>query len=406
MGKFRENVAAAALGCAVFLLGGFMRFFHLSDLHIGKSLHGYSLAELQRQMLEQIIRQAGQERPDAIVIAGDIYDKPAPSGEAVLLFDWFLTELSGLQPRIPVMIISGNHDSSQRLKYASAMLEEHQIYLAARPPQKEGEYLQKVMLFDQYGPVTFYLLPYIRPRMAGQVLGEEKTGSYHETVKYLLERENPDWEQRNVLVSHQFYTAGTFRPQTSDSETIHVGGMDNVDIEAIRKFDYAALGHIHGPQQVKEPHIRYCGSPMKYSVSEWKQEKGILLVELKAKGEAPQFSLLPLKVQRDVVKKRGTLEEILAEGKCEDFVSVTLTDEKELYQPRDILEEYFPWLLEVKVENSRTRNMVHPEGEILWEEDPMTVFEQFFREMQGRDMTEAEKRVMRKTAQKAGEESR
>lgn len=381
-----------------------MRFFHLSDLHIGRYLHGYSLADQQREILAQIIQWAKKERPDAIVIAGDIYDKPSPSGEAVLLFDRFLTELSRLKPQIPVMIISGNHDSPKRLQYAGALLKEHQIYLAAQPPGKEEDYLSKLILTDEYGEIVFYMLPYIRPQAVRQALKEGQTDSYHRAVKGLLERENPDWNKRNVLIAHQFFTAGSFRPQTSDSETIHVGGMDNVDIEAVRQFDYVALGHIHGAQKVKETHIRYCGSPMKYSVSEWRQEKGILLVEMGKKGEPLMYRTLPLAAPKDVVKKKGTLKEILAEGKCGDFVSVTLTDEKELYQPREILEEYFPNLLEVKVENKRTRKMFEEETEISWDDDPMTVFEQFFREMQGRDMTEEERSVMKETAKKAGEE--
>ncbi|MGI6006085.1 MAG: exonuclease SbcCD subunit D [Ruminococcus sp.] len=380
-----------------------MRFFHLSDLHIGRYLHGYSLIDLQRQVLNQIIRWADREKPDAIVIAGDIYDKPSPSGEAVLLFDWFLTELSRMKPQIPVLIISGNHDSSMRLKYASALLKEHRIYVAARPPRTAEDYLQKLTLSDEYGDVTFYMLPYIRPQAVRQVLGEERMESYHDTVRLLLERETPDWEQRNVLISHQFYTAGTLPLQRSDSETIQVGGLDNVDIEVIRRFDYAALGHIHGAQQVGEPYIRYCGSPMKYSVSEWKQKKGILLVTLGEKGEGIQYETLPLKPDRDVTKRQGTLEEVLAAGKSDDFISVTLTDEKELYRPRDILEEYFPNLLEVKIENSRTRRMLHQGEEILWEEDPMTAFRQFFQEMQGRDMTEEERKVMCDVIKEAGE---
>ena len=177
-----------------------------------------------------------------------------------------------------------------------------------------------------------------------------------------------------------------------------------MDIEAVRRFDYVALGHLHSAQKVKEEHIRYCGSPMKYSVSEWKQPKGILLVTLGAKGEPLQLETLPLKPDRDVVRRRGTLEEVLSGGRSEDFISVTLTDEKERYQPREILEEYFPFLLEIKVENSRTRNRISTGEEMKWEEDPMAAFEQFFQEMQGRAMSESERKILEETVREAGEE--
>ena len=381
-----------------------MRFFHLSDLHIGRHLHGYSLLEQQKQVLGQVLRWAEEKKPDAIVIAGDIYDKVSPSGEAVLLFDWFLTELSLLRPQIPLLLISGNHDSSMRLKYASELMKKNRIYVAARTPEGQEEHLQKLTLTDGYGPVHFYLLPYVRPRAVRMATGEIHETGYQEAVAGLLARERPDWGERNVLISHQFYTAGSWSPSVSDSESIHVGGLDNVDIEAVRRFDYVALGHLHSAQKVKEEHIRYCGSPMKYSVSEWKQPKGILLVTLGAKGEPLQLETLPLKPDRDVVRRRGTLEEVLSGGRSEDFISVTLTDEKERYQPREILEEYFPFLLEIKVENSRTRNRISTGEEMKWEEDPMAAFEQFFQEMQGRAMRKKKKKILEETVREAGEE--
>ncbi|MCH1981126.1 exonuclease SbcCD subunit D [Ruminococcus sp. OA3] len=381
-----------------------MRFFHLSDLHIGKQLHHYNLQKDQTQILHQIAEYARAEQPDAIVVAGDIYDKAAPSGEAVAIFDQFLTELSRIRPQIPVLIISGNHDSPRRLQYASSILQDNQIYIAAVPPATPQDRLTKVTLEDAYGEVCFYLLPFVKPGYVRQALEGERADSYDEAVRKLIRREEIDFDKRNVLVSHQFYTAGSHAPELSDSETVHVGGMDNVDIQAITGFDYAALGHIHGAQKVKEPWVRYCGTLLKYSVSEWKQEKALLEVTLNRKGEEPEFRTLPLSPLHDVTRRKGTLAELLEEERCEDYVSVTLTDEGELYQPRELLERVFPRILEVKAENSRTRSLLDEVAGVRWEQDPGAAFAGFFRQMQGREMTEEENRIMRSILDRAKEE--
>lgn len=367
-----------------------MKFFHLSDLHIGKQLHKYPLIHDQEVILKQIVSYAENLRPDAILIAGDIYDKETPSGEAVLLFDRFLTELSRLDPKIPVLIISGNHDSPKRMKYASSLLEAQKIYIAAQPPMNPEDYLPKVTLRDEFGDVIFYMMPFVKPQMVRNVFEEKKPESYDEAVRLLIEREQIDTTKRNVLISHQFYTGSGFVPMRSDSETIHVGGIDNVDIEAVRMFDYVALGHIHGAQKVKEEQIRYCGTVLKYSVSEWKQEKGITVVALGEKGTSPEIEVLPLKAEHDVIRKKGTLSELLLEEPTADYVSVTLTDEGELYRPSDFLEQVFPNLLEVRVENSRTKKLLEEPLEINWESDPYQAFSSFFAEMQGRTMSEEE----------------
>ena len=372
-----------------------MKIFHLSDLHIGKQLHRYSLAEEQAKILGQVVAYADKLRPDAIVIAGDIYDKETPSGEAVLLFDRFLTEISRLDPQIPVLIISGNHDSPKRMKYASSLLEEQKIYIADQPPAHPGEYLTTVTLQDEYGDVVFYLMPFVRPQTVRNLFERERPESYDEAVRRLIGRENIDLSKRNVLISHQFYISGSHMPELSDSETVHVGGMDHVDIDAVEMFDYVALGHIHGPQCVRKPHIRYCGTLLKYSVSEWKQEKGITVVQLGPKGEPPGIDLIPLQPDRDVVRKKGKLSELLLEEPTEDYVSVTLTDESERYRPGDFLEQVFPNLLEVRVENSRTRKLLEEAPQIQWERDPYLAFASFFREMQGRDLDEEEASVLR-----------
>lgn len=383
-----------------------MRFFHLSDLHIGKQLHHYSLKEDQTVILNEIISLAESLRPDAVVIAGDIYDKSVPSAEAVTMFDGFLTRISAITPAIPILIISGNHDSAERLRYAAGILKNYHIYLAGNVPGNEEEYIQKVTLEDEYGEVDFYLLPFLKPSHVRNVFPEEAPESYTEAVAKLIEREKiPFDSKRNVLVSHQFYT-GSEKPETCDSEVISVGGIDNVDIEAVKPFDYVALGHLHGRQKVGEAHIRYCGTPLKYSVSEAGHEKCLTMVTLKEKGAAPEIAEIPLHPIRDVRKKKGTLSELLAQAKSEeadDYVSITLTDEVDPYHPKEQLEEVYSHILEVRIDNTRTRNKLSEFAEEVSIKDPFAVFKDFYLEMQGRELSEEEISLMQEIFEQTGE---
>lgn len=383
-----------------------MRFFHLSDLHIGKQLHHYSLKEDQTVILNEIISLAESLRPDAVVIAGDVYDKSVPSAEAVTLFDDFLTRMSAITPAIPILIISGNHDSAERLRYAAGILKKYYIYLAGNVPGNEEEYIQKVTLEDEYGEVDFYLLPFLKPSYVKNVFPGEVIESYTEAVAKLIEREKILFDsKRNVLVSHQFYT-GSEKPETCDSEVISVGGIDNVDIEAVKPFDYVALGHLHGRQKVGEPHIRYCGTPLKYSVSEAGHEKCLTMVTLKEKGTAPEIAEIPFHPIRDVRKKKGTLSELLAQAKSEeadDYVSITLTDEVDPYHPKEQLEEVYSHILEVRIDNTRTRRKLSEFAEEVSVKDPFAAFEDFYLEMQGRKLTEEETSLMREIFEQTGE---
>ena len=227
-----------------------MKFFHLSDLHIGKQLHRYNLKEDQQVILKEVITYAKELRPDAIVIAGDIYDKSVPSAEAVNVFDEFLTDLSEITPEIPILIISGNHDSPDRLKYASEILKRHHIYLAGNVPERPEEHIEKVTLHDAYGEVDFYLLPFMKPAYVKNIFVDGTPETYSDAVKEIIKREKIDYkDKRNVLVSHQFYVGEKAEsPETCDSEVFSVGGIDNVDIGSVKEFDYVALGHLHGAQ--------------------------------------------------------------------------------------------------------------------------------------------------------------
>lgn len=381
-----------------------MRFFHLSDLHIGKQLHHYNLREDQEHILAEVISYAEKLHPDAVVIAGDIYDKSVPSGDAVTVFDDFLTRLSAVKPMIPILVIAGNHDSAQRLDYASRLLGSHQIYIAGKAPESEEDHLKKITLTDEYGKVNFYLMPFLKPGYVRGLCGGKMPESYTAAVQAVLEREEIDPGERNVIVSHQFYTGRDSRTgeeislKTCDSELLSVGGIDNVDISVLKEFDYAALGHLHGAQKAGSENVRYCGTLLKYSVSEAGQEKTLHFVTLGAKGDPANVEKLPLHPLRDVRRVRGELEEIISAADPEhrdDYVSVTLTDEIDPYKPKEQLQKVYSHILEVRMDNERTRKKLEfDEGEIRME-DPLDVFSDFYREMQGREMSEEETEILR-----------
>lgn len=374
-----------------------MKLFHLSDLHIGKQLHHYNMSTEQRHILEEIVELATKEKPDAVLIAGDIYDSQIPSAEAVSVFDGFLSGLCSVDPQPTVLIIAGNHDSARRIGFAGSILARHRVHIAGMPPQREDEFVQRVTLADSYGEVCFYLLPFVKPSYVRNLFQEEITG-YDMAVRKLIEREAIDTTKRNVILSHQFYTAGGAEPKTCDSEVRFVGGIENVDVSVLAPFDYAALGHIHRPQRMGREVYRYCGTPLPYSVSEAGEDKSVTVVELQAKGEPPVVRQIPLAPLRSVRRLSGTLHEVIAaaDGEvCHDFVSITLTDEVEAYQPKEQLEQYFDHILEIRIDNARTRKILEfPEEEIEMI-NPYESFCTFFAEMNGRAMTGAEEERIR-----------
>lgn len=337
-----------------------MKFFHLSDLHIGLKLMNRDLREDQEYILRQIVETACREQPDAVLIAGDIYDKAVPSAEAVEIFDGFIAELSGALPRAAIMMISGNHDSAPRVNCFRNILSRQNLYMVGQPPQREDEYIEKVTLEDKYGAVNFYLLPFVKPSMVKMAVGTDENGnnlSYNDTVRRLIEREGIDETQRNVLVSHQFYLPFGKKAEEverMDSEIRTVGNIDQVSAEILELFDYGALGHIHKPMKVGKDCYRYCGTPLACSISEAGQQKGIVMVEMGKKGETANISVLTLTPLRQIRVIRGSLQEVLAE-KCEDYVSVILTDKVDLdvIDMQDRLRHAFPYLLEIRRENQR-----------------------------------------------------
>lgn len=381
-----------------------MKFFHLSDLHIGKQLHGFSLIEDQRDMLNQILQQIEERKPDGILIAGDIYDKSAPSAEAVSVFDEFLTKLAGIPDGPVVCMVSGNHDSGERLSYGSSLFAKHKIYIAGNAPGKEQTEIQKIEFQDEEGAVNVYLLPFFRPSYVRELAGLEEIKSYEDAMRGLVARMNLETDQRNILLCHQFFTNGGHEPERSDSETVHVGGQENIDIAAVAAFDYVAAGHIHRAQNIGN--VRYCGSPLKYSVSEADGEKSLTEVTLGAKGEI-QVEKIPLKPLHDVRKIQGTLAELTSKETClaadpEDYVSAVLTDEEELFEPGQALARVYPRLLEWRVENSRTKYEM--QNVIVQEEKKsvLELFDDFYRQMRGTALSEAQIEAMKRIVEAAG----
>ena len=336
-----------------------MKFFHLSDLHIGLKLMNRDLREEQMDILRQVTDLAREEQPDAVVIAGDIYDKAVPAAEAVEVFDSFITELKRAVPEAEMMLISGNHDSGLRLNCFREILDEQKVHMIGLPPRREEEYIEKVTFQDEFGPVNFYLLPFVKPSMVKQIVGVDENGnnlSYDATLHKLIAREEVNTTERNVLVSHQFYLPvgeNAESVERMDSEIRTVGNIDAVASDVLEAFDYAALGHIHKPMKVGSELYRYCGTPLACSVSEVGQQKGVIMVEIGEKDSktSVKITVLPLKPLREVRIIKGSLEEVLAQA-CEDFVTVILMDRVDLdiMDMQDRIRMAFPYLLEIRRE--------------------------------------------------------
>ncbi len=336
-----------------------MKIFHLSDLHIGLKLYNRDLLEDQKCVFDQIIKYAKEEAPDVILIAGDIYDKAVPSAEAVEVFDDFIAELAN-ETTSTVMTISGNHDSAPRVDTYRRVLAKQKLFMIGKPPVMPNEYIEKVTLNDEFGPVNFYLLPFVKPSMVKLITGTDADGrnlSYNEAMHALIARENIDPDERNVFVSHQFYlpvgkTADDVERMESEIRT--VGNIDEISADVLAPFDYAALGHIHKPMTVGDDRFRYSGTPMPYSVSEAGQKKGVVMVTLREKGSAPSITVLPLEPLHEVRVIEDTLEEILKQG-CDDYVTAVLTDKVEfdIFDMQARLRAAFPNLLEIRRVNTQ-----------------------------------------------------
>lgn len=368
-----------------------MKLFHLSDLHIGKRVNEFSMIEDQKYILTQILYAADQEKPDGILISGDVYDRTIPTAEAVQVFDAFLTRLS--EQKIPAFIISGNHDSAERLAFGSSLMGKSGIYFSK---VYDGT-VEKIPMQDAYGTVWIYLLPFLRPSTIRHALPEraEEVQSAADAVRIALEQTKIDEKERNVLLAHQFVTGA----KRCDAEELQVGDVDQIPAELFALFEYVALGHIHSPQKVGRGTVRYCGAPLKYSFSEAGQEKSITVVELKEKGSV-DLRTIPLKPLHDLRKIRGTYLEVTAKSfyenrDCEDYLQVTLTDEEDVPDGMAKLRTIYPNLMRLEYDNKRTRSNAEVRAaERVEEKSELELFQEFYELQNNQSMTEVQEQFV------------
>jgi len=369
-----------------------MKFIHLSDLHIGKRVNEYSMLEDQEYILNQIINITDNEKPESVIIAGDIYDKTVPSAEAVALFDDFLVKLS--ERGIYVFVISGNHDSPERIAFGGRLMEAKRIYMS---PVYNGE-INPVTLEDEFGKINIWMLPFVKPVHIRKFNEADEINSYTDAIRVAINNLNTDVNERNVMITHQFVTGA----ERTESEEISVGGTDNVDVSVFDIFDYTALGHIHRPQNCGSERVRYSGTPLKYSFSEAKDKKSVTVVELKKKGQL-SVKTVPLKPLRDMVEIKGKYEEIMLRDFYkyttwqEDYVHITLTDEEDIPDAIGKLRSVYHNLMKLDYDNLRTRNTNAVDGaENIEKKTPYELFSEFYEKQNNKPMSEIQAEFMKK----------
>ena len=376
-----------------------MKLIHLSDLHLGKRVNEFSMIDDQRYILDQILQVLDAERPDAVLIAGDVYDKPVPTAEAVALLDRFLVELS--RRELQVFVISGNHDSAERMAFGGRLMEQSGVHLA---PVYDGT-VARWTLTDEHGLVHLYLLPFVKPVHVRRCFPEREIETYTDAVAAAVEAMDVDSTARNVLVTHQFVTGAA----RCESEEVSVGGADNVDASVFDGFDYVALGHLHGPQTVGRETVRYCGTPLKYSFSEAHHKKSVTVVELGEKGTVT-VRTVPLTPRRDLVELRGAYEEVTqrdfyeGNGYQDSYVHITLTDEEDVPDALGKLRLIYPYLMKLDYDNQRTHAAgVGDEGGDLQRKSPMELLEEFYAMQNGQPMGQEQRQFARQLMERIWE---
>ena len=365
-----------------------MKIAHLADLHFGIQLHGYSLIEDQRYICREILKKLKEKKVDAVIIAGDVFDRSVPSAEATVLLSDFLNDLH--ENGMEVFMIAGNHDSGDRLSFGMQLFERLDVHIAGSYQGK----LDCVESSDDYGKVYFWLMPFLRPANVNRYLEDaEKTASYTEAADYVLKHSGYDPKNRNVLVMHQFVTGAVV--DENGSEELIVGGLDQISADIMEDFDYVALGHIHRPQKIRRDTIRYAGTPLKYSLGEIEQTKSFPIIELKEKGDVT-VTLEELKPLHEIRKVQGTFADIVKNNKrTEDYMHVVLTDEEEIDDAIRILRNTFPNILRLEYDNHRTRRSAEKiEAAVTEEKTPYEIFADFFKMRNGMDMSEEQKKYM------------
>jgi len=382
-----------------------MKLLHLADLHIGKRVNEFSMLEDQKYILEEILRIVDGAKPSGILMSGDIYDKSVPAGEAVEVLDEFLTEL--VARKVLMFIVSGNHDSAERLNFGSRILCKNGVHIAGT---FDGV-LKQISIKDEFGPVNIYLMPFIKPAMVNPYYADQDIQSYEDAVKVVLDACLINKEERNILVAHQFITSGSQQPERSDSETIAIGGLDNIDASVFDAFDYVALGHLHGPQSIGRETVRYAGSPLKYSFSEARQHKSVTILELGGKGKL-DMQTVSLPAWRDMREIKGPLAELVRVGigdslfeTSQDYIRAILTDEDEVYDAIGQLRQVYPNIMRIDFENSRSRQELNSNsaasGDVA-RKSPLELFEEFYAKQNNIGMTEEQLGIIQEVLGQVG----
>ena len=376
-----------------------MKFLHLSDLHIGKRVYGFSMLEDQSYILSRILEIAAGEKPDGVILAGDIYDKAVPSAEAVRLMDEFLTALA--REGIRIFMVSGNHDSPERIAFGSELMKKNEVYVS---PVYDGK-ISHVTMEDEYGAVTVWLLPFIKPAIVRHVFPEQEIETYQDAVRTVLQHIHIDTAERNILVAHQFVTGAA----RCESEELFVGGIDNVDASLFDRFDYTALGHIHSPQQIGRPEVCYCGTPLKYSFSEAGQVKTVTVLELYEKG-VTKLRRIPLVPLRDMRRLRGSYMEVTdrsfyINSNREDYLQITLTDEEDIPDGMLKLRAIYPNLMRLEYDNKRTSlDQEIDGGRPKEQKTELELFEEFFALQNNRPMSTEQRAYSKKLLEELKEQ--
>lgn len=363
-----------------------MKLIHLSDLHIGKKVNEFSFAEDRKYIFKQILNIIEKEKTDGVIIAGDVYDKSTPSAEAVQAFDDFLYSLTKLEQK--VFVISGNHDSPERIAFGSRLISESGVYLS---PVYSGD-VKPVVLEDSFGEINIYMLPFVKPANVRRFFEDEEINSYTDAVKTAVDNMNVNSEKRNLIITHQFVTGAS----KCESEDISVGGTDNVDVSVFKNFDYVALGHIHNPQSVSRETVRYCGTPLKYSFSETNVEKSVTIVEFFKKGNV-SVSTIPLVPKRDMQELKGSYMELTAKSfygdiNTDNYFHIILTDEEDIIDAVGKLRVIYPNLMKLDYDNTRTRtNNVVNNIEKLEQKSPLDLFSDLFEMQNNQKMSDTQR---------------
>lgn len=377
-----------------------MKIIHLADLHIGKRVNEFSMIDDQKYILNQILEIIDKEKPDAVIIAGDVYDKQVPSIEAVELLDSFISDISKRQTT--TFIISGNHDSAERLAFGSSLMAMGKIYIS---PVYNGK-ISKYTLKNDFGSANFYLLPFVKPNHVKRFFPDEKIESYTDAIRVVVDNLKLDTSEINILIAHQFVTGAS----RTESEEISVGGLDNVDASVFEDFDYVALGHIHRPQKIGTERIRYCGTPLKYSFSEVNDTKSVSIIEINSKED---FNLrtIPLIPKRDMRKIRGTYEELITKTSYEntntdDYIHVTLTDEFNVVDAIQKLRVIYKNIMKLEYDNMRTRESrkINLDDMVIENKNPLEIFSEFYKLQNNKEMNDEQKEIIKKIMEEVWEE--